>query len=281
MKSLVILAVLFVGLNIVQADRPKTKQVLSSLNNLRPRYREIQDFVINTLADARLNSSSKINVFHQDVLMVKETFVVQGILKEDALLFQINNQPKSVDSICLSFVQTLVDSFINLAGTSYSNCITDVGEQLNGQVIKFYGELQQDETEYLGIGLLDVFKGENIYNDPDRIQAKLADKTYNLEQYPEHMKWEMYDLVHAFGKNLDSLSYKYIDCMTDGEQLLNNGFSLAYTHMDTTCKAVAIPPPSADVESTGPEYEAAASLPMRQRKTPQQILQHIHQKLGL
>ncbi|XP_058819018.1 uncharacterized protein LOC131681932 [Topomyia yanbarensis] len=265
MRSLLITVALLCGLSVILADRPKTKAVIEQINELRPRYREIQDFVIETLSDARLNTSAKINIFHQDILLVKETFVLDAILKEEILLYQINNQPAEVDRSCLAFVQTLSDSIINLAGAGFSNCVSDVSNVLNDEVAKFYTLLQKDETDYVGLGLLDVFKGENIFSGPDSILEKLALKASYLEENPLHLFEELYVAVTSFGSTLDELESAYIVCMTDSEQRLKGGFQLCRDHMLVTCRSVEVPggittePPAPETE---PEVEPETSEPL-------------------
>ncbi|XP_001842158.2 uncharacterized protein LOC6031345 [Culex quinquefasciatus] len=241
MKSFVIFSIVLVGMTAVLADRPKSETVISTVKTLRPRYREIQDFVIHTLSDARLSSSEKLNVFHEDVLIVKETFVLDAIKKENKLLYQINNQPASVNSGCLDFVRSLADSVMNLAGTAYSGCISDANTALTAEISKFYAAMQKDESDYLGIGLLNVFKDENIFYNPDSILSKLSSKSGELEQYPTSLYDEVNAWVSQLGVTMDNLERSYITCMTDGEQRLKIGMELAHDNMMATCKAVEVP----------------------------------------
>ncbi|XP_065084328.1 uncharacterized protein LOC135706608 [Ochlerotatus camptorhynchus] len=257
MKHFAIVAVVLLGLSAVHAARPSSEKVLEEIEKIRPHYQEIQDFVIHTVSDARLNSSEQLAKFHSDVLVVKQTFVVDAIKKEDALLFQVDNQPSTVDTSCLSFIKTLVDSIMNLAGSGFSTCVTKTSDNLEKEVSAFYALLQDDEMEYIGIGLLNLFKDENIFYSPESILYKLQSKSGAMEGYPEHVRDNLYRTGNNFGSNLESLEMAYIGCMTDSEQMLKDGFSMARSHMDLTCRAVQIPVPSTSLPDVVPETAPA------------------------
>ncbi|XP_065084354.1 uncharacterized protein LOC135706639 [Ochlerotatus camptorhynchus] len=261
MKTFAIVAVVLLGLSAVQAARPSSEKVLEEIEKVRPRYKEIQDFVIRTISDARLKSSEQLAKFHSDVLLVKQTFVIDAIKKEDALLFQVNNQPSTVDTSCLSFIKTLADSFMNLSGTGFSTCITEASDSLEKVISAFYALLQQDETEYIGIGLLNVFKGENIFYSPESLMYKLQQKAVSMEGYPAYLEDDLMKTINNLGSNLESLEMAYIGCMSTSEQMLKDGFTMAQSHMSLTCRAVQVPVPSTPQTEVVPDSNpAVASL---------------------
>lgn len=249
--------------NLFQAvlgGRPKAEQVLEEVEKLRPRYQEIQDYVIHTISDARLSSSATLAKFHSDILKVKSTFVIDAIKKENNMLYQINNQPASIDKNCLAFVQTLGDSIMNLAGTSFSSCIADSSDSLEKRINEFYAKLQQDEKDYIGLGLLNVFKGENIFYTPDVLIAKLKSRYEALESYPTYLSEDLARIINSLNADLESLEVSYVVCMTESEQRLRDGFILAHSHMELTCKAVSVPAPSSP-ETVEPSVPESMSWP--------------------
>ncbi|XP_062551265.1 uncharacterized protein LOC134216383 [Armigeres subalbatus] len=241
MKSYTVAVIALLGLSAVLGARPKSEQVLEEVDKLRPRYQEIQDYVIHTISDTRLESSEKLGKFNSDILLVKTTFVLDAIKKENALLYQVENQPSTVDQSCLSFVKILSESVINLAGTGFSSCIAETSDILDAKINDFYSALQQDEKDYVGLGLLNVFKGENIFHNPDAILAKLQARALDLEGYPTYLKDDLGKLIDSLSGDLEALQLHYIVCMTDSEQRLRDGFILAYSHLELTCKAVTVP----------------------------------------
>ncbi|XP_065084329.1 uncharacterized protein LOC135706609 [Ochlerotatus camptorhynchus] len=256
MKSFAIVAAFLLGLSAVHAARPLSEKVLEEIERVRPRFKQIQDFVIHTISDARFKSSEQLAKFHSDVLLVKQTFVIDAIKKEDALLFQVDNQPSTVDTSCLSFIKTLADSVMNLSGTGFSTCITEASDSLEKVISAFYALLQLDETEYIGIGLLDVFKGENIFYSPESILYKLQQKAVSMEGYPAYLEDDLIKTVNNLGSNLESLEMAYIGCMTTSEQMLKDGFTMAQNHMSLTCRAVQVPVSS----SHGSDVDAVETI---------------------
>ncbi|XP_049278758.1 uncharacterized protein LOC125761570 [Anopheles funestus] len=238
-----ILVLLLAG--VALAQRPQTVAVIDKLYQVHPLYRQIQDYVINTISEARLSSSAKIYDFHRDIIMIKSTFLGTSIRQEEALLTQINGQPLSVDQQCLSFVRQSADVNMNLAGVSYSTCITTAGDTLVSTVKAFYERLDMDEAAYVGVGLFEEFRDENIFFDPQSIIAKLENRMFRLEDYPTHIGSELLDAIAGFTVSLDSVRMNYVSCMTMGEQLLMSALQLAQMQLEMVCNAKQIPVPDA------------------------------------
>nr|XP_019933203.2 uncharacterized protein LOC109623155 [Aedes albopictus] len=279
MKSFAVAVFLLLGLSAVLAGRPKSEQVLEEVEKLRPRYQEIQDFVIRTISDARLSSSATLAKFHSDIVQVKTTFVVDAIKKENALLYQTNNQPASVDQNCLIFVRGLGDMVMNLAGTGFSTCIADASDGLEKKINEFYAQLQQDEKDYIGLGLLNVFKGENIFYTPDVLLAKLKARYEAMEDYPTYLSEDLARIINALGTDLESLEVKYVVCMTETEQRLRDGFILAHSHLEATCKASQVPAASNPEPEELSVAESMPSLPSSWPNT--EAVRLLRERLGL
>uniref|UniRef100_A0A182NTG8 Uncharacterized protein n=1 Tax=Anopheles dirus TaxID=7168 RepID=A0A182NTG8_9DIPT len=218
--------------SVAWAQRPDSVAVVNKLYEVHPLYRQIQDYVINTITDARLSSSSKIYDFHKEVILVKSTFLGTSIKQEQELLTQVNGQPASVDQMCLTFIRQSAEVNMNLAGVSYTNCITAAGDTLVSTVKSFYDRLDVNEAAYVGVGLFEEFRGQNVFFDPRTIIAKLESRVARLEDYPTHIGSELLDAISGFSNSLDNIRMAYVSCMTMGEQLLKSSLQLALLQLE-------------------------------------------------
>uniref|UniRef100_A0A182PCX1 Protein TsetseEP domain-containing protein n=1 Tax=Anopheles epiroticus TaxID=199890 RepID=A0A182PCX1_9DIPT len=221
--------------SVAWAQRPLSVAVIDKMYEVYPLYRQIQDYVINTVADGRLTSSARINDFHKEIITIKETFIATSIRQEQELMTQISSQPNSVNQQCLSFLRQSTELNMNLAGVSYSNCITDAGDTLVSTVQSFYALLDADEARYVGVGLFEEFRDENVFFDPQRIISKLENRMFRLEDYPTHVGSEMLDAVAGLTNSLEGIRLNYINCMTLGEQMLRSAMQLGMLQLEQVC----------------------------------------------
>uniref|UniRef100_A0A182M528 Protein TsetseEP domain-containing protein n=1 Tax=Anopheles culicifacies TaxID=139723 RepID=A0A182M528_9DIPT len=263
-----ILILLLAG--IALAQRQQSVDVIDKLYQVHPLYRQIQDYVINTISEARLSSSAKIYDFHRDIIMIKSTYLGTSIRQEQNLLFQINGQPLSVDQQCLSFVRQSADVNMNLAGVSYSTCITAAGDTLVATVKSFYERLDENEAAYVGVGLFEEFRGENIFFNPLNIIQKLESRMFRLEDYPTHIGSELLDAVAGFTNSLDAVRMSYVSCMTLGEQMLMSALQLAQMQLEMVCNGKSIPvPDEAPVPPTPENYDPETPAPEPETPEPE------------
>uniref|UniRef100_A0A182UCR5 Protein TsetseEP domain-containing protein n=1 Tax=Anopheles melas TaxID=34690 RepID=A0A182UCR5_9DIPT len=234
-----LLVVLFAS--VAWAQRPLTVAVIDKMYQVYPMYRQIQDYVINQVADARMASSARIDEFHRDIIMIKSNYLATSIRQEQDLITQINGQPLSVNQQCLSFLRQSAEVNMNLAGVSYSTCITNAGDSLVNTVKDFYELLDTDEARYVGVGLFEEFRDENVFFDPQRIISKLENRVFRLEDYPTHIGSEVLDAVAGLSNMLENIRLNYINCMTLGEQMLRSALQLGLLQLEQTCNGNLIP----------------------------------------
>uniref|UniRef100_A0A8W7PFP8 Uncharacterized protein n=1 Tax=Anopheles coluzzii TaxID=1518534 RepID=A0A8W7PFP8_ANOCL len=234
-----LLVVLFAS--VAWAQRPLTVAVIDKMYQVYPMYRQIQDYVINQVADARMASSARIDEFHRDIIMIKSNYLATSIRQEQDLITQINGQPLSVNQQCLSFLRQSAEVNMNLAGVSYSTCITNAGDSLVTTVKAFYELLDTDEARYVGVGLFEEFRDENVFFDPQRIISKLENRVFRLEDYPTHIGSEVLDAVAGLSNMLENIRLNYINCMTLGEQMLRSALQLGLLQLEQTCNGNLIP----------------------------------------
>uniref|UniRef100_A0A182INX0 Protein TsetseEP domain-containing protein n=1 Tax=Anopheles atroparvus TaxID=41427 RepID=A0A182INX0_ANOAO len=248
----VVLVLLLAG--VAWGQRPDTVAVVNKLNEVHPLFRQIQDYVINTISEARLSSSSKIYDFHKDVILTKSTFLGTSIKQEQELLTQVNGQPGHIDQQCLAFIRQSADVNMNLAGVSYTNCLTQAGDSLMSTVQQFYSQLDVDERKYVGVGLFEEFRGENVFFDPRKIIQRLENRMFMVQEYPTHIGSEMLDAISGFSNQLDSVRMAYVSCMTMGEQLLKSSLQMAQLQLEVVCNGLHVPTPESIVPPTPSDY---------------------------
>ncbi|KFB49642.1 AGAP007744-PA-like protein [Anopheles sinensis] len=242
---------------VALAQRPDSVAVVNKLVEVHPLFKQIQDYVINTITDARLSSSEKIYDFHKDVILTKSTFLGTSIKQEQDLLIQVNGQPAHIDNQCLSFIRQSAEVNMNLAGVSYTNCLTQAGDSLLSTVQQFYAQLDVDERKYVGVGLFDEFRGENVFYDPRHIIERLENRVFRMNEYPTHIGSELLDTVAGFGNLLDSIRMTYVSCMTMGEQMLKSSLQMAQLQLEVVCNGLYVPTP----EPIAPPTPAPEKVP--------------------
>uniref|UniRef100_A0A182Q6L8 Protein TsetseEP domain-containing protein n=1 Tax=Anopheles farauti TaxID=69004 RepID=A0A182Q6L8_9DIPT len=236
MVAKLVFVLLVASFGLALGQREPSIEVLTALKELQPRYREIQDFVINRLTDARLNSSQVIFNFHTDVIDSKDRYVRATIDEEDQLVGILERQPEAIDRTCLGFVRSSVDMNVNLVGVSYTNCIVRVDDALAGIVADFYQTIQADETQYTGSDLFGAFRGENIFHAPDSIVQKLTEKLEELRDNPTYIATELFDMIVEFEVELGQVKEGYDGCLESGTQLLRNALDIARTQVVQVCQ---------------------------------------------
>uniref|UniRef100_A0A182JQM3 Protein TsetseEP domain-containing protein n=1 Tax=Anopheles christyi TaxID=43041 RepID=A0A182JQM3_9DIPT len=223
-------------LGLALGQREPTIEVMEALKELQPRYREIQDYAINRLTEARLNSSQVIFNFHSDIIISKDQFVRETIEEELGVMTILDRQPEAVDRTCLGFVRSSVDMNVNLVGVSYTNCIVRVDDSLADIVQEFYTTIQQDETQFTGSGLFGVFRGENIFHTPANLMQKLAEKLEELRENPTFIATELFDMIVEFEQELKQVKTGYDGCLESGMQLLQSALEIARTQVTQVCQ---------------------------------------------
>uniref|UniRef100_A0A182W7K9 Protein TsetseEP domain-containing protein n=1 Tax=Anopheles minimus TaxID=112268 RepID=A0A182W7K9_9DIPT len=235
MSPKVVFVLLVASFGLVLGQRDPSIEVMNVLKELQPRYREIQDFVINRLTEARLNSSQVIFNFHTAVITTKDQYVRSTIDEEQSVLTILDRQPESVDRTCLGFVRNSVDMNVNLIGVSYTNCIVRVDDTLADIVQEFYRTIQQDETQYTGSGLFGTFRGENIFHAPESLMQKLNEKLEQLRENPTYIATELFDMIVEFEEGLKEVKTGYDGCLESGMELLRNALAIARTQVEQVC----------------------------------------------
>ena len=141
--------------------------VVQRLKELEPKHAEIKYRIINFVYSAKYSLAQKTGEFYKQVISAKEGSLANSITLEDELLYQLNDQTQAVDSSCLDFLKSIVDSNINVAGVGFSNCINDVERGVESELHQAQKQLNVDESEIFCQSLLNVFQGENVIAGPD------------------------------------------------------------------------------------------------------------------
>ncbi|XP_049278759.1 uncharacterized protein LOC125761571 [Anopheles funestus] len=236
MAAKVVFVLLLASFGLALGQRDPSIEVMNVLKELQPRYREIQDFVINQLTEARLNSSEVIFNFHTDIISSKDQYVRNTIQEEQGVLTILDLQAESVDRTCLGFVRNSVDMNVNLVGVSYTNCIVRVDDSLADVVQEFYQTIQQDETQYTGSDLFGAFRGENIFHAPESLMQKLNEKLEQLRENPTFIATELFDLTVKFEQELKQVKTGYDGCLESGTELLRNALEIARIQVVQVCQ---------------------------------------------
>ncbi|EAT33958.1 AAEL013779-PA [Aedes aegypti] len=219
----------------VFGQRENSLQVIETMRELQPLYKQLQDHIVNQLSEAKLNSSSLVYQLHSDVIETKENFVVAAIDEERQVHDIISHQPSTVNAMCLNFIRMSAEVNVNIAGVSFTNCMVQVDNSFNETLGQFYDLLQAGETLHSVSALFDVFEGENIFHDPDSIVEKLNARMEELVKDPEFIATELLDHVEEFEKELDELKEHYKVCLDEGVKLLVTALDLARTQVVQVC----------------------------------------------
>lgn len=240
-------------LGLTAAQREDSLNVVSTLRQVQPAYRDLQNFVVAVVSNAKINSSDVIFAFHEEVSSAKESFLRSAIGQESGALYQINGQNQNLDESCLSLLRSSVQVNINLAGVSFSNCITAVDGRLNAEISQIYQELELNEGSFVNISIYDVFRGQNIFMNPQAITELLQEKLAQLQQSPTGLVTELSQLVDGFQSRLDIVRTNYRQCLTANDQLLQTAVNTVLVQLQQICQGALIPEATTTEVPTTPE----------------------------
>lgn len=257
MKSVVLF---FAILGLTAAQRELSLSVIEGLRQVQPAYRNLQNFVINAVASAKLNSSDVIFDFHNEILMAKDSFVRSAISHEGNTLNHINGQSPDLDESCLNLLRGSVEVNVNLAGVSFSNCISTVDARLNFEIDQIYKELEVNETAYVNFSLYDVFRGQNIFMNPQAIIVLLQAKLAQLQNTPSGLVSELALLIDNFSARLDVARGNYRQCLTVNDQLLQTAINTILIQLQQICQGSLVPNAASTDAPTVPPAAQPAEL---------------------
>lgn len=240
-------------LGLTAAQREDSLNVVSTLRQVQPAYRDLQNFVVAVVSNAKINSSDVIFAFHEEVSLAKESFLRSAIGQESGALYQINGQNQNLDESCLSLLRSSVEVNIHLAGVSFSNCITAVDGRLNAEISQIYQELELNEGSFVNISIYDVFRGQNIFMNPQAITELLQEKLAQLQQSPTGLVTELSQLVDGFRSRLDIVRTNYRQCLTANDQLLQTAVNTVLVQLQQICQGALIPEATTTEATTTPE----------------------------
>ncbi|XP_055637355.1 uncharacterized protein LOC129776015 [Toxorhynchites rutilus septentrionalis] len=233
MKSFVIFVAI---LGFTAAQRDTSLAVIDSLREVQPAYRDLQNFVINAVSSAKVNSTQAIFDFHSDIFLAKDSFLRSAINLEQNTLHHVNGQNPEADSSCLGFLRSSVEVNLNLAGVSFTNCINTVDASLNTEIRLIYAELEKNESSFIDISIYDVFRSQNIFVDPQTIVDRLQEKLVQLEQTPNGLVAELSLLIEGFRTRLEAIRVKYRQCLTLNDQLLQTAYNTVLIQLQQICQ---------------------------------------------
>lgn len=240
-------------LGLTAAQREDSLNVVSTLRQVQPAYRDLQNFVVAVVSNAKINSSDVIFAFHEEVSLAKESFLRSAIGQESGALYQINGQNQNLDASCLSLLRSSVEVNIHLAGVSFSNCITAVDGRLNAEISQIYQELELNKGSFVNISIYDVFRGQNIFMNPQAITELLQEKLAQLQQSPTGLVTELSQLVDGFRSRLDIVRTNYRQCLTANDQLLQTAVNTVLVQLQQICQGALIPEATTTEATTTPE----------------------------
>ncbi|XP_049278754.1 uncharacterized protein LOC125761567 [Anopheles funestus] len=261
MKTFSLTVALFLGvLSVTLAQRETSLRVIDALRELHPAYRELRDVVVNAVAGAKLNSSEVVYKFNVDIASRKESFMQTAIKAEANVLRQVNGQSISVDTSCLGFLRQSVDVNMNLAGVSFTNCLNNVDASLSTEITRVYNELQVNETSFVNLSVYDVFRGQNVFVNPQTIVDRLVEKLSSLQQAPAELTEQLSQLVDAFEGRLGDVRAAYTSCLTMNDQLLQTTLNTVLQQLQQICLGALLPAAST-AEPTEATEEPAPTEP--------------------
>lgn len=258
MKTVLVICAI---LSLAVAQREDSLNVINGLRQVQPAYRDLQNFVVTVVSNAKINASDVIFAFHEEVSTAKESFLRAAIGQEASTLYQINGQNENLDASCLSLLRSSVEVNINLAGVSFSNCITAVDGRLNAEISQIYGELELNDPSFVNISIYDVFRGQNIFMNPQAITELLQDKLAQLQETPTGLVTELSQLVDGFRGRLDIVRTNYRQCLTANDQLLQSAVNTVLVQLQQICQGALIPEATTVTTPTTPELTTPEPTP--------------------
>ncbi|XP_035781755.1 uncharacterized protein LOC118461013 [Anopheles albimanus] len=256
-------------LGVTLAQRETSLRVIEALREVHPAYRELRNYVVNAVAGAKLNSSEVVFKFNVDIAERKESFLQSAIKAETGVLRQVNGQSPEVETTCLSFLRQSVDVNMNLAGVSFTNCLNNVDAALSEEVVRIYSELQVNETSYINLSVYDVFRGQNVFVNPQTIVDRLLEKLSALQQAPVELSLELAELVEAFEARLGDVRAAYAGCLSLNDKLLEQTLNTVLVQLQQICLGVLLPADSTDqpTETEPVETEPTETVPVETEPT--------------
>lgn len=241
------------ALSVAAAQREQSLNVIDNLRQVQPAYRDLQNFVIAVVSNAKINSSDVIYAFHSEIALAKDSFLRSAISHEASTLYQINGQNANLDSSCLNLLRSSVEVNINLAGVSFSNCINTVDQRLSAEIAQIYTELDVNESSFVNISIYDVFRGQNIFSNPQAIIELLQAKLAQLQQSPTGLVAELASLVDSFRSRLEVVRSNYRQCLTVNDQLLQTAINTVLAQLQQICLGALLPDATTLPPLTTPE----------------------------
>lgn len=234
MKALLIT---FALLGLTVAQRQPARDVISKFREVAPKYLDIVKVGEADLGLVQGEAREMMGKFHQDMIRIKESYVVAAIRKEKGMHGQITSQPDTVDQTCLGFLNTTLDMSMDLMGASFTNCINTADDTYSGIVADFLNATEAQETVLNELRLLDVFRGDNVFylNSPQNIIDKLEKKLNDMELSPESLNAILDAIKESLKSALESIRFQYVMCMTQAEQLLNSEVDLMMAQLTFSC----------------------------------------------
>ncbi|XP_058446239.1 uncharacterized protein LOC131427244 [Malaya genurostris] len=238
MKPIVIL---IFALSVTAAQREDSLRVLDSLRQLQPAYRDLQNFVVSAVANAKLNSTAAIYDFHNEIFEAKDNFLRSAINLESNTLRHINGQTSDIDGSCLEFLRSSVDVNINIAGVAFTKCIDAVDARLNAELDQVYEDLLFNESTFVNTSIYSVFRGQNIFVNPQNIIELLQSNLLQLQQTPDNLVAELALVVDGFRARLDVIRGNYRQCLTVSDQILQTTTNTVLIQLQQICLGALIP----------------------------------------
>ncbi|XP_058121288.1 uncharacterized protein LOC131282614 [Anopheles ziemanni] len=235
MKLFFAITLAYLGVSLTEAGRTASTDVVQKLKEIEPIYKNLQDNIVNAVAGAKLNTASKTDSFYQTISDNKEASLKQSIAYEDEFIYKLNNQPSSADASCLEELRTIVESYMNVAGFGYTNCVNQVETGLKKELDKVYKLLQVDESELFNLSLLDVFRGENIIADPVKIIAKLNEKASEINSIALNFTADVNVSVDDYASRLVALQNSYKSCVLSKESSLQQALETTNMQLMQIC----------------------------------------------
>ncbi|EAA12626.3 AGAP007745-PA, partial [Anopheles gambiae str. PEST] len=285
---------LLLSVSAVVTQRETSLRVIDALRDLHPAYKQLRDVVVQAVAGAKLNSSEVIFKFNIDIASRKESFMQTAIKTEANVLRQVNGQSINIDTSCLGFLRQSIDVNMNLAGVSFTNCLNNVDASLASEITRVYAELQVNETSFVNLSVYDVFRGQNVFVNPQTIVDRLVEKLSSLQQAPTELTEELTLLVEAFEGRLGEVRAAYTSCLTMNDQLLQTTLGTVLTQLQQICLGSLLPAASTsepteeteqteqtdqteqteateETESTEPASEPAPEIPTETEVPPTEV----------
>lgn len=229
-------------LGITSAQREESLSVVETMALLPAAYRELQNYVVSAISNAKHNSSDAIYEFHNEVYVAKDTFIRSAINLEITTLNHLNNQEVSVDNGCLNLLRSSVDLNLQVSGVGFTNCIVDVDARLNAEIKQIYGQLELNESSYIQFSLYDAFAGRNIFQNPQDIKDQLLIKLAQLQQTPTELVTQLNALIQDFRTRLDVVRATYRQCLTVNNQVYQTAVDLILIQLQQVCKGALVVP---------------------------------------